>query len=74
MCSLCVRYREWEGEIDKMRSEFFHLNPEKSDFHSIDSTPSNSRLQVRPGESEDGQPVVEKDENGLPVFKVCMQQ
>ncbi|XP_005108414.1 uncharacterized protein LOC101857145 isoform X2 [Aplysia californica] len=63
------RRSEWESEIDKMRKEFFLLNPERTDFHSVESTPS-SRLPARIAEADDGKPVIEKDENGHPVFKV----
>uniref|UniRef100_A0A0B7BLQ8 SHSP domain-containing protein n=1 Tax=Arion vulgaris TaxID=1028688 RepID=A0A0B7BLQ8_9EUPU len=68
------RRREWEDEIDKMRSDFFHLRPENSQFAKLDGTGTlprlSSHISGRPTETNDGKAVIEKDENGQPVFKV----
>ncbi|XP_059142398.1 uncharacterized protein LOC131930040 isoform X2 [Physella acuta] len=67
------RRREWEDEIDKMRKEFFHLRPESSDF-GLEGTGSPVRLpgqiSSRVTDTDDGKAVIEKDDNGQPVFRV----
>lgn len=66
-------FRVWEDEIDKMRKEFFHLRPESSDFR-LEGTGSPVRLpsqiSSRVTDTDDGKAVIEKDDNGQPVFRV----
>ncbi|KAK0068401.1 serpin B3 [Biomphalaria pfeifferi] len=65
------RRREWEEEIDKMRKEFFHLHPQNSEF-GLDRPSSRLTANSTPylTEKEDGKPLIEKDDQGNPVFKV----
>lgn len=58
------RRREWEDEIEHMRKDFFSLKPERDGkFETLSDKLSLSE------NLDDARGVIEKDSNGLPVFR-----
>lgn len=61
------RRREWEDEIERMRKDFFTLKPE--DNGRMDAIGDRFKMGGN-NLTDEARGVVEKDENGRPVFRV----
>lgn len=61
------RRREWEDEIERMRKDFFTLKPD--DNGRLDSIGDKFKMSGNTL-TDEARGVVEKDENGRPVFRV----
>ncbi|XP_052802228.1 uncharacterized protein LOC128232607 [Mya arenaria] len=60
------RRREWEGEIERMRKDFFTLKPD--DNGRLESI--SDKFKMGEGLKDEARGVVERDETGQPVFRV----
>lgn len=60
------RRREWEDEIERMRKDFFTLKPE--DNGRLESI--SDKFKMGDSLKDEARGVVERDENGKPVFRV----
>lgn len=58
------RRKEWESEIDTMRTDFFHTKPDDSKLESL-----TDRLGIADNRISDARTAIEKDQNGQPVFR-----
>jgi HSP20 family molecular chaperone IbpA len=58
-----MRRKEWESDIDRMRGDFFNLRPCEDGLDSL-----NEKFRFKDG-IEDAKSVIEKDQNGRPVFR-----
>ncbi|XP_021366019.1 major egg antigen-like isoform X2 [Mizuhopecten yessoensis] len=59
------RRKEWESEIDNMRTDFFHVKPDDNKLESM-----TDRLGIADSRtSSDAQTSIEKDQNGQPVYR-----
>lgn len=60
------RRREWEDEIERMRKDFFTLKPE--DNGRLESI--SDKFKMGDSLKDEARGVIERDENGKPVFRV----
>ncbi|XP_063401167.1 uncharacterized protein LOC134685385 [Mytilus trossulus] len=58
-----MRRKEWESDIERMRGDFFNLKPCDDGLESL-----NDKFRFKDG-MEDAKSVIEKDQNGRPVFR-----
>lgn len=58
-----MRRKEWEADIDRMRGDFFNLKPCDDELDSI-----SDKFRFKDG-LDDAKSVIEKDQNGRPVFR-----
>ncbi|XP_033752000.1 heat shock protein 67B1-like isoform X2 [Pecten maximus] len=59
------RRKEWETEIDSMRTDFFHMKPDDNKLESM-----TDRLGIADSRgSSDARTTIDKDQNGQPVYR-----
>lgn len=58
------RRREWEDEIERMRKDFFTLKPDEGRLEKL-----SDKFKMGDNLIDDARGVIEKDQNGLPVFR-----
>lgn len=62
-----MRRKEWESDIERMRGDFFNLRPCDDLDSGFDSF--NDKFRFKDPGIDDAKSVIEKDQNGRPVFR-----